>query len=292
MSGIWCVERAALCWVLLLLAGCGAAATPEPTTLTVVGSTSMLPVLQQLASEYSRQHPNVVFDLRGGGSTLAEEAVRAGQPLLAASTRFPPDVEAGEVVPAGEERLVRTPIGLDGLAVIVHASNSVKALSLVQLRDLYSGRVLNWQALGSDAGDVVLVSREDGSGARLLFEKRVMGEERVSLTAVVMPSSEAVPTYVSRNPAAIAYLSRAYVREQLEDPSGQPSELAPLAVKVLSLEGQLPTVESLAKQQYPLIQPLYLITAGPPAARERLFIDFVLSPAGQAIVAQYHAPIR
>jgi phosphate transport system substrate-binding protein len=107
-----------------------------------------------------------------------------------------------------------------------------------------------------------------------------------------MPSSEAVLTYVSRNPAAIAYLSRAYVREQLEDPSGQPSELAPLAVKVLSLEGQLPTVESLAKQQYPLIQPLYLITAGPPAARERLFIDFVLSPAGQAIVAQYHAPIR
>jgi len=41
-----------------------------------------------------------------------------------------------------------------------------------------------------------------------------------------------------------------------------------------------------------LTQPLYLITRGAPTGRVRQFIDFVLSPAGQAIVAQYHAPIR
>jgi phosphate transport system substrate-binding protein len=48
----------------------------------------------------------------------------------------------------------------------------------------------------------------------------------------------------------------------------------------------------IAQQQYALIQPLYLITSGPPSGQVRRFIDFVLSPAGQSIVARYHAPIR
>ena len=198
-------------WVLglligaVLLAGCEGAvvATPAPATITIGGSSAMAPVLRALSAEYTRLHPNVVFDLRGGGSTLGEEAIRAGRYDIAASTLFPPDPEAGRPPPPGDERLVRTPIGLNGLAIIVHPGNSIEALSLVQLRDIYSGRVLTWQALGGDAGEIVLVSREDGAGGRILFEDRVMGDERVSLTAVVMPSSSDVVEYVTRNPGAI-----------------------------------------------------------------------------------------
>ena len=43
-----------------------------------------------------------------------------------------------------------------------------------------------WSDVGGDAGEFVLVSREDGSGARILFEERVMGSDHVSLTAVVL----------------------------------------------------------------------------------------------------------
>ena len=199
---------------------------------------------------------------------------------------------------------MRTPIGLDGLAVIVHPSNSVKGLSLVQLRDLFSGRVIDWQALGSDVGEVLLVSREDGSGSRVLFEKRVMGDDRVSLTAVVMPTSEDVVEYVAKNPQAIGYVSRSEVVEWL--PRGETDVAAPAAdvtptptatpggpvVKVVSVEGLLPTTDNLRSQKYALTLPLYLISNGSPSGRVRQFIDFVLSPAGQSIVSRYHAPIR
>lgn len=286
-------------WLILLLAACegAAVATPSPVTITIAGSTAMAPVLKALTDEYTRQHPNVVFDLRGGGSALGEEAIRAGRYTIVASTLFAPDPAAGRPAPPGDERLVRTPIGLNGLAIIVHPSNRVEALSLVQLLDIYSGRVLNWQSLGSDAGEIVLVSREDGAGARVLFEDRVMGDERVSLTAVVMPSSQDVVEYVSHNPAAIAYTSRSHVVDWIpgEEPVGpaetvMTGEAAP--VKVLELEGRWPTRATIAEQQYVLTQPLYLITSGRPTGRVRQFIDFVLSPAGQAIVARYHAPIR
>jgi ABC-type phosphate transport system substrate-binding protein len=74
----------------LLVACEGAAvATPPRVTLTIAGSTSMAPVLTALTDAYTRQHPNVVFDLRGGGSTLGEAAIRAGRYDLVASTLFP-----------------------------------------------------------------------------------------------------------------------------------------------------------------------------------------------------------
>ncbi len=278
----------------LLVACEGAAvATPPPVTLTIAGSSSMAPVLTALTDAYTRQYPNVVFDLRGGGSTLGEAAIRAGRYDLVASTLFPPDPDTGRPAPPGDEALVRTPIGIDGLAIIVHPSNDVDALSLVQLRDIFSGSVLNWQALGGDAGEVVLVSREDGSGARILFEERVMGEERVSLTAVVMPTSQDVVDYVAGNPAAIGYVSRAHTAAWIPGEAiTTTAALAEAPVKVLELEGRWPTRETVAAQQYGLTQPLYLITRGAPAGRVRQFIDFVLSPAGQAIVARYHAPIR
>ena len=127
-----------------------------------------------------------------------------------------------------------------------------------------------------------------------------MGDDRVSLTAVVMPSSADVAAYVAKRPDAIGYLSRGevaglFAADADADAAAPQPATTPAAwprVKIVRVEGQLPTVENLAEQRYALIQPLYLITRGAPAGWPRRFIDFVLSPAGQAIIAQYHAPIR
>jgi phosphate transport system substrate-binding protein len=281
---------------LLLLTACeGAAiATPAPETIVIGGATATRRVMRDLSDAYRRQHPNVLFDLRSGGSTLGEEGVRRKELNLATSTLLPPDPSSGTPVPAGDELLVRTPIGLDGLALVVHATNPIEALSLVQLRDIYGGRVLNWLAVGSDAGEILLISREDGSGSRILFEGRVMDGERVALTAVVMPTSADVVDYVAKNPQAIGYVSGAevaeFITESAEGKSTAPTDAPP--VKVLAVEGLLPTIENLRSQQYALTQPIYLISNGAPAGRLRNFVDFVLSPTGQAIVGRYHAPIR
>lgn len=291
---------------LLLLAGCESTvvATPVPTTITIAGSTAMHRVLADLTAAFNRQHPGVLFVIRGGGSTIGEDLVRSREVDLGASTLFPPQQQAGgsaPTAPTAADPLVRVPIGLDGLAVVVHPSNSIAGLSLVQLRDIFAGRLLDWQGLGSDAGEIQLVSREDGSGSRILFETRVMGDERVALTAVVMPTSQDVVEYVAKNPQSIGYVSRAEVAEWiLEDDSPAALAAAPASgaapatprVKVLPVEGRLPTLATVRSQEYALTEPLYLISYGQPTGRIRQFIDFVLSPAGQAIVGRYDAPIR
>ena len=293
-----------LLFALLIPTSCAgtAVATPRPVLITIGGATAMQPVLQALTAEYTRRHPNVLFTISGGGSTLGEEMALSRRVDLGASTLFPP------TEPTGAQRaLVRVPIGVDGLAIVVHSSNTVEGLTEEQLQGLYAGTILDWAEVGGEAGEVLLVSREDGSGSRIYFESEVMNDEPVSLTAVVMPTSQDVVDYIAKTPNAIGYVSRAWVMAQgintVTNTPAAPNMITELVtptltqtpsvrVRVLPVDGELPTLAALSARTYPLIQPLYLISRGQTTGNVRQFVDFVLSPAGQSIVRRYHLPVR
>lgn len=271
---------------LLLVGGCGSAtlATPEPVTLTIAGSTEAMPVLMELTTAFSQRHPHVFFSLRGGGSSLGEAWVVDRRVDLAASSLLYDDSELAPGV-------TRVPIALDGVAILLHDSNPIDQLTLLQLRDLYSGRILDWSEVGGQSGEVLLVSREDGSGTRRLFEERTMGDERVALTAVVMPTSKDMVAYVASHPQAIGYVSQAYTA--LNHPHTQgPATDDGADVKVVAVEGILPTRTAIAEQRYPLVRPLFLLRRLANRGWSQQFIDFALSPAGQTIVDQFHVRIR
>ncbi|MCC6456342.1 MAG: phosphate ABC transporter substrate-binding protein [Caldilineaceae bacterium] len=301
---------------ILLLTSCTstAVATPRPVLITIGGATALQPALQELTAEYTRRHPNVLFTLGGGGSSLGEEMVYSRRIDLAASSLFPPSEPT-----VAQRALVRIPIGVDGLAIIVHSSNTVAGLTEEQLRGLYSGEILDWAEVGAEAGEVLLVSREDGSGSRIFFENEVMQGEPVSLTAVVMPTSRDVVDYIAKTPQAIGYVSRGYVMAQnLGRSAATSTPTAPnviteiatppmtstltttvtatpvpgLRVRAVPVDGELPTLTALRTRSYPLIQPLYLVSRGQTWGNLRQFVDFVLSPAGQSIIRRYHLPVR
>jgi hypothetical protein len=142
------------------------------------------------------------FKVIGGGTQLGIKAVEEGEADIAAVS-WAPDATAA---PPGYRM---TPIARDGLTIITHSRNPAQGLTLLQLRALYRGEVLDWAALGGPAGEPTIISREEGSGDRQAFETLVMGGERVSLSALVLPTAEAVAEYVTEHPAAIGYVSTA-----------------------------------------------------------------------------------
>lgn len=301
--------------------------TPTPVVVEIAGATSMHPMLEEMATEFTSRHSSIIVVLHGGGSALGEMRVSRGALDLAASTLMQDDaqksaaptdedvaagadVETGAdpliqmatpnanpatTIDKGEETLQRAPIGIDGIAVVVHDDNPTTDLTAQQLQDLYSGRILDWRELDGFEGEVRLVSREDGSGTRRAFESRVMGDKDVSLTAVVMPTSRDVIDYVSKNPFAIGYVSSAFTHElpaQTDSGNSAAESAGTSHIRVVAIDGVLPTDETIRDQSYPLIQPLYLIRDSSPPQWTRQFIDFALSPAGQAIVDRHHVPIR
>lgn len=278
-------------------------------SIRIGGATAMQPVLDELTTEFRRRYPYVYFDLQGGGSALGEEEAYTGRFNLGASILLP-QKEAAD--PAQQERRIgpidpnlnRVPIGIDALALIVHPATPVEMLSAEQLSLIFEGRILNWLEVGGPEQEITLVSREGGSGARHIFEERIMGASPVALTAVVMPTSKDVVEYVAQTPGAIGYVSRALVIEHLPDRHTEPHQAAQDAsgqaapspanvpVRIVGVEGHLPIDAAIQNQLYPLSYPIYLVSRREPTGTLRQFVDFALGPNGQEIVGKYHVRVR
>jgi phosphate transport system substrate-binding protein len=258
--------------MLLMLIGCAEplARGSAPVTLRIAGSTSMRPVLEELSAAYHAAHPEVQFQIRGGGSVLGLQELQAGKADIAAvswkadNEPIPPGVQAA-------------PIARDGLVILVHPSNRVRGLTLLQLRGLYRGETPDWAALGGPSGEPVVISRENGSGDRQAFESLVMGGERVTLNALVMPTAQAMVDYVARHPAAVGYGSMAQLRDD---------------TRALPIEEVAPTPQQIQAGAYHLSRLIYLYVNKPPSPAVGDFLDFVLSPAGQSVVGRQHMSLR
>lgn len=250
--------------LFFLLSGCNPTATPppEPVFIRIAGSTSMRPLLVELAYAYKEQQPNITFDIQGGGSALGYQLAKTQQ-IEIGMISGPVDALSNEV------RLI--PVARDAIAVVLHPQNKLAELLLQDIADIFSGRHLNWQAIDGIAAPIQVVSREGGSGTRAVFEAAVMDDRAVTLTAVVLPSSQAVVDFVAQNPGAIGYVSAAFVDDR---------------VYAAPINGVAPTPETLAGRSYAITRDLALVTAAAENTHVNAFIEFVLSPAGQAIVAK------
>jgi phosphate transport system substrate-binding protein len=257
--------------LLTLLLACGEpVATPEPVFLQAAGSSAMSPLVTELAAAFQEQAPLVSLEVAGLGTRFGLEALHAGETDIALASWLPADLNPD---------WRSTAIARDGIAIIVHPSNRVDELGLLQLQDLYSGRIREWSEAGGRAsrGSVQPVSREEGSGTRVAFEALVMDDREVTPLAIVALSSAAVVEYVAEHPDAIGYVSMGYLSPK---------------VKVLKIEGELPEPETAGQASYPLTRELWLVTVDPPSEAVRDFIRFALSPAGQQIVGQKHGRIK
>lgn len=258
------------CGALLLGCTTGERAAPTPSVLRIAGATSLQPVLETLAAAYQAEHPQVLVDVRGGDTAVGKQFLQQGQADLAAvSWRAADEAENGP--------WQAVPVARDGIAIIVHPSNAIPGLTFLQLRAIYRGEILDWGAVGGAGGVPLVTSREEGSGTRAGFEALVMGGAGVTLNAVVLPTSKTMVDYVASHRNAIGYVSTGVLTDQ---------------VRVVAVEEILPTPETLRAGAYPLGRVLYLYAPRSPSPAAKSFIDFALSPSGQAIVARSLVPIR
>jgi phosphate transport system substrate-binding protein len=250
---------------LLLLASCfltscapqPLAVTREPATVHLVAADSCEPLAQALSAAYEEAHPWVTVQVEVYDTALAEQTLREKSADIALLSWL-----------EAEDGLWTRPLAQDGIAVIAHPATPLPEVSLSLLQEIYRGRVQEWE------GTVLaVVTREDGSGTRAAFAGAILQGRDVTLTAVVMVSSEAVIEYVAQTPGSIGYVSTL----RLDDPAAS-------SVRVLPVEGVLPTRPNVEDASYPLTRPLHLATVGEPTGEAREFAQWALGPKGQAVV--------
>jgi phosphate transport system substrate-binding protein len=230
--------------------------------MTVAGSTSVEPFAELLAEEYMRLHPGAHIYVQGGGSTAGVEAARSHAADIGMSSR--------SLLPS-EKDLSAVMIARDAIALIVHPENHIRNLSLVQARDVFSGKIKRWKELGGPDQPIVLVTREEGSGTREAFQKFVMEKDEISLSALVQDSNGAIRQVVSGDPNAIGYISLGLVNEK---------------VRALGISGAEASLSNIENGSYTLVRPFLFLFNGEPAGEAKAFVDFVLSPPAQNILSK------
>ncbi len=244
--------------IIVLLMGC----QRSKAGITVAGSTSVEPFAELLAEEYMHLHPRSHIYVQGGGSSAGIEAVRSGAAHIGMSSRS---------LIGREKSLYAVTIARDAIALITHPKNPVIDLPLVKVREVFTGRIKNWKELGGADRTITLVTREEGSGTREAFQKLLMGKEEIALEALVQDSNGAIRQVVAGDPNAVGYISLGLVNEK---------------VKALKISGTEPRLENIESGRYHLVRPFLFLFNGEPSGEAKAFLDFVMSPEAQKLLAR------
>lgn len=275
--------RTHACWALaLLLAGAAAVTAAKKPFVQIKGSDTMVNLAQAWAEAYMKARGGEFVAVTGGGSGTGLKALSDGTCAIALSSR---DISPKEIEAAKKKGVVphEIKVALDGLAVVVHPGNSVTQLTMDQLADIFSGKIVNWKEVGGKDETIVLLSRETNSGTHMYFKEHVLhrndphNKTEFAPKALMLPSSQAIADEVAQNPSAIGYYGMGYI-------SGKQKALR--LAKAAGAEAVEPTIANVTAGHYPISRPLLLFTNGEPKDSVKAFIDFVLSPEGQAIVVQ------
>lgn len=242
-------------------------------SLNISGSDTMINLAQAWAEKFQTANPNVNIAVKGGGSGTGIAALINGTVDFANASR---EVNASETAAdqAKGKTLTQTPVARDGISVIVNPSNPVSNITTTTLADVYSGKITNWsQVPGGKAGPIVLVGRDSSSGTYVFFHDSILGKKGVYAKSMRnLQSNDAIVQEVAKDPAAIGYVGLGYAQS------------AGTTIKRLTLNGITDSVDNVLNDTYPLARKLYMDSNDAPTGLGKSYLDWILSPAGQAIV--------
>jgi len=244
------------------------------------GSDTMVNMALFWAEEYQKENSEVSISVTGGGSGTGISALISNTVDIANASR---KIKQEEILEANANDVYPKEliVARDAIAVIVNPENPIDRLTLQQISDIYSGKIENWSELGGDDRPIVKLSRETNSGTHVYFLEAVirLGNSKdktiFSADTLLLPSSEGIISEVANNPNAIGYDGLGYITSD---------------VKVLAVENSLgdyilPSIDTVNQNIYPISRDLYMYTNGEPTGIIKTYMDWILSEAGQKIVA-------
>ena len=237
--------------------------------LHIAGSTTMGPLLTEIAAKYHLLHPEVAIEVELGGSARGLEDVRAGHAHIAMLSR---------ALAPSERDLYGIPIARDGVGVVVHASNPVRQLSNEQLQDVFTGRMRNWHDLGGgDQSVYALGGVRDGASSALFARFLKQPLAAFSLNAAVESNIERLAV-VAACENAIGYVSIGSAERAISQG---------VSVRLLPIAGIAASSANIRNGSYPICRALTLASQEAPTGIARSFFAFCLSAQVNSILSAF-----
>jgi phosphate transport system substrate-binding protein len=226
------------------------ASGPGNGTITIAGSTALLPLVKDASAAYQDQHKSVKISVSGGGSAtgIAQVAAKAI------------DIGDSDITAPNHPELVDHRVAVVGFAVVTNPAAGVKNLSKQQLRDIFAGNVANWKDAGGADQKIVVVNRPRSSGTRAVFVKTVMGTAPLAESGLVEDATGTAVSVVKQTPGAVSYVA-------LSGVGG--------GVTIVSVDGVAPGADTIVTGKYPIWSYEHMFTSGEAKGDVAAFIDYV-----------------
>lgn len=246
------------------MTGCGSSADKTQQTVSIDGSTSMEKVIGYLSEAYMEENADVKISYNPTGSGSGIQAVQEERCDIGLSSRNLTEDE--------KETLTETVVAIDGIAVIVNHDNPVADLTVEQIAQVYTGEITSWSELGGEDLPIVCIGREAASGTRDGFESITSTADACKYAQELTSTGDVVQT-VSSNPNAIGYASLASVSDN---------------VKTISIEGVMPSEETILDGSYKIQRDFVLVTPKDKAliGAAKDFFDFAMSSAADEFITK------
>lgn len=249
--------------------------TSAQTPITIKGSDTMVILVQRWAELYP-QAKSLSFQVTGGGSGTGISALINGTTDICASSRPIKPSEILQLRSKYNYNGMEVRVARDGIAVYLHASNPVKALTISQVRRIFTGEITNWKDLGGEDAKIVLYSRENNSGTYEFFKEHVLQKQDFAPQTQHMVGTGALVNAIAKDPHAIGFGGVAYA-------SGV--KAVALAYDERNVYIQ-PSEETILNGSYPVSRLLYFYLRERPQGAMKDFIDWVISKDGQRVVTE------
>ncbi len=231
-------------------------------------------LIEKERSQFETLYPQASIEVVRGTSSEGIRKLFAAGADLAVTTR---DLSIDERAAAVRGRLGVEGYGFarDAIVLIAHPGVVVENLTVEDVRRIYDGKAIRWDAFGGPPAGIVPVVQKPGCDLTEAFVLQVMAGGPIAAKSVYAANdSEAVAEVVGR-PGAIGYVSLAW------------AERGARTLRISGLAGLpywKPDLEAVYKSDYPLTRPVSLVVRNDGRPLANGFITFVSSREGQQIV--------
>ena len=260
--------------IALIVSAFGATLGMAKETVSVSGSTTVLPLAEGGAEAFNAVQSDYEVLVTGGGTGVGMKNIAEGNSDIGIASR---EVTADEISQFGD-RFKENLVGYDGIVIAVSKpiyDSGVTSLTRDQVKKIYTGEINNWKDLGGPDDQILVAAREQASGTRDTFNEVIMGDTKAETPGVgtVAGSNAEIRTILTGSDKAIGYLGFSYAEDG--------------AVGMITLDGVTPAAETIKDGSYELARKLYFYTFDDATPGARAYIDFMVGPKGQKVAEEY-----
>lgn len=233
-------------------------------TITVSGSSALLPLMEQSVEKYKEVNPNAIVSAQAGGSGTGLTQVLEGTVNIGNS-----DIFADQKLSKDQaNQLVDHKVVAQGFGVVINKAAGVKSLTKEQIQKIFSGEIKNWKEVGGKDKEILVIHRPASSGTRATFTDKVLdGKKELENDSIgaTQDSNGAVLNAMKQNEGAVSYVALSYMN----------TEEAKNSLDLVSIDNVEATAQNIIDGKYDFWSWGHMYTKGEAQGLTKEFIDFV-----------------